>query len=107
LELIRAKLSSKKIKHSLELNIGTYQKRAVARGKREDVGAGDHAGALGLHACLDGVDDIEATQGVGVRGCGFLTSGVQKNRAVASLRNTYTCEYAQYISNSSSLKCDL
>lgn len=70
----------------------TNQSHAVACGQRENVGAGDRAGAHQLHCGFDGVDDAEAAQGVGVRTCVLLPSErggvVQQHRRVAALRET-------------------
>ena len=67
----------------------TYQEGAVPRGEGDDVGAGDDAGADGLDAGLDLVDDLVAADGVDV-GAGALLADeaahvVKKNRAVAAL----------------------
>jgi hypothetical protein len=72
----------------------TYQVDAVARGEGDDVGAGDGAGAGGLHLRLDGVDDLEPAQRVGV-GIRVLLPRhrrrvVQQHRRVAALHTTPT-----------------
>jgi hypothetical protein len=61
----------------------------VTGGEGEDVGAGDGGLAGGLHLRLDGVDDLEPADGVGV-GAGALLAGeggrvVEEDGAVAAL----------------------
>jgi hypothetical protein len=62
----------------------------VAGGERDDVGAGDDAGALGLDERLDAVDEAEAAQrevGRGVPlGLVAAAGGVEQHRRVATLR---------------------
>jgi hypothetical protein len=64
---------------------------AVARGERQDVGAGDGGGAGGLDLRLDGVDEVEADGGAAGVGAGALLAGrrgrvVQQQRGVAALQ---------------------
>jgi hypothetical protein len=71
----------------------TDQVDAVARGEREDVGAGEDAGAGGLDLRLDGVDEVESEGGsAGVRSRALLPGRrrrvVQQQRGVASLEST-------------------
>jgi hypothetical protein len=62
----------------------------VAGGERDDVGAGDDAGALGLEERLDAVDEAEAAQRqVGRRVPLHLVPvrRVEQHRGVATLRS--------------------
>jgi hypothetical protein len=67
----------------------------VAGGERDDVGAGDDAGALGLDERLDAVDEAEAAQrqvgrGVPLR-LAAAAGGVEQHRRVAALRAAIAC----------------
>lgn len=76
-----------------------YRDDRVTGGDGEDIGAGDDLRADGLDLRLDGVDDVEASDGVGVGESGLLTGEVggvgKQHRRVASLSHTTTCMYMQ------------
>jgi hypothetical protein len=66
-----------------------YQVDDVSGGERDDVGAGDHAGALLLDGGLDSVDGVEAVAGEGhVVGrvlLGVVVGGRYQDRGVTTL----------------------
>jgi ribulose-5-phosphate 4-epimerase/fuculose-1-phosphate aldolase len=76
----------------------TYQRDGVPCGEGEDVGAGDDAGAEGLHGTLGVVDDVEGVQrrvGRAVLLRRHGARGVQQNGAVAALASMrYICRRA-------------